>query len=72
MLRRILAGFFGAILFAVLLPIGYFLIFDDFLIEGLTGVAFLAGLGAVVGAALGARFPRIFGFFIEIILDSIS
>ena len=70
MIRRILAALFGALLFSVVVPIGYYLAFDGFSLEGLKGIALLFGVGVVVGATLGALFPRVFGFIFDMFLDT--
>jgi hypothetical protein len=60
----------GAILFSIILPIVYHLAFEQFPLEGLRGIALLAGIGAVVGAILGTLFPRVFGLVLELFLTS--
>ena len=68
MIRRTLSALFGTILFSVAVPIGYYFAFDGFP-EGLKGFVVIVGVGAVVGAILGAFFPRVFGFIFEMFLD---
>jgi hypothetical protein len=66
MTQRILAATFGALVFAVLCPLLYLLLM------GVTGslmdFVWLAVLGVVAGAILGALLPRVFGFFFEMLL----
>jgi hypothetical protein len=69
MIRKFVAAIFGAVVFGILSPLGYFLAFDGFPIEGITGVAGLAGVGALVGAILGWLFPRFFTFVFEVFLE---
>ena len=66
MIRKFVAAIFGAVVFGILSPLGYFLAFDGFPIEGITGVA---GVGALVGAILGWLFPRFFTFVFEVFLE---
>jgi hypothetical protein len=61
-LKRVFAALFGAILFSIIVPLAYYFAFRQFPLEGFTGIALLAGGGLVLGAILGAMFPRIFGF----------
>ena len=68
-LKRVLAALFGAILFAIIVPLAYFLTFKQLPLPGLTGIALLAGIGVVVGAILGALFPRVFGLVFELFFD---
>jgi hypothetical protein len=63
--KRVFAAIFGAILFGIIVPIGYFLAFHQFPFDSLTGIALVAGIGAVLGAILGVIFPRVFGFIFE-------
>jgi hypothetical protein len=65
---RILSALFGAILFGIMVPIAWFVAFHQFPLDGLIGVALLAGIGVVLGAILGALFPRVFGFVFEAFL----
>lgn len=66
MTKRILSAIFGAILFAVLVPLGYFLTFDGFPLDGfLSSIILLGSIGFVIGAILGALFPKVFGFIFE-------
>lgn len=67
--KRILAAIFGAVLFGIVVPLAYFLLFDRFPIEGIKGVALLIGAGVTAGAILGALFPRVFGFVFETFFD---
>ena len=67
--KRVLAAIFGAILFGIIVPIAYFFAFHRFPFDIFTGIALVAGAGAVLGAILGALFPRVFGFVFESFLD---
>jgi len=67
--KRILAALFGAVLFSVVVPVVCFLVFDQPPLDGLKGIALLAGAGAIVGAILGTLFPRLFGFIFEVFFD---
>lgn len=69
MAKRILSSIFGVILFTIILPIGYYLSFETVPFGGFKGVVFLAGVGAVVGAILGACFPKVFGFIFNSFID---
>jgi hypothetical protein len=68
-LKRVLAGAFGALIFAIGVPIAYYFVFDHLPLEGFQGGALLVGVGAVLGAVLGALFPRVFGFVFESFFD---
>ena len=61
-LKRVFAALFGAILFSIIVPLAYYFAFRQFPLDGFTGIALLAGSGLVLGAILGAMFPRAFGF----------
>lgn len=67
MVKRVLAGSFGALLFGLLVPLLTVL----FLGAPSTALGFvwlvLAGLG--IGAVLGMLFPRVFGFVFETFLE---
>ncbi len=67
--KRVLAALFGAVLFSVVVPVAYFFVFDELPLDGLKGIALLAGAGAMVGAILGTLFPRVFGFIFEVFFD---
>ena len=67
--KRVLAALFGAILFSIIVPVACFLVFDQLPLDGLKGIALLAGAGAIVGAILGTLFPRVFGFIFEVFFD---
>ncbi len=69
MIKRTLAAIFGAVLFGVIVPIVYFVALRSFPLEGVKGIALLAGSGALLGAVLGALFPKVFGFVFEIFMD---
>lgn len=67
MTNRFLAAMFGAVLFGVLAPILYVLLVA--VPQSIMGFVWLAVAGVVVGAALGALLPRVFGFVFEIFMD---
>lgn len=67
MTRRILAALFGAILFTLLAPI--LLILLSGVPGNLMVVVWVAAAGLIVGAVLGASFPRVFGFIFELFTD---
>ena len=69
MTKKILAAIFGALLFAIITPIGYYLAFESMPLEGFNGVLLLVGVGALIGAILGACFPKVFGFIFECFMD---
>ena len=72
LVSRLLAALFGAVLFAIIVPVSYWLIFDGMPTESfLTGIATLIVAGLVIGAVLGALFPRFFGFVFEIFIDDV-
>ena len=64
---RILASIFGAVLLGVLVPLLYPLLAST--PDSFVGYVWLAGIGVVLGAILGARFPRVFGIVFEIFMD---
>jgi hypothetical protein len=68
-LKRVLAGAFGAFIFAIVVPIAYYFAIGNLPLDGFQGVALLAGGGAVLGALSGALFPQVFGFVFEAFLD---
>lgn len=69
--KRLLAAIFGAILFAILVPIGWILAFSGLPSLGnLNGLIVLIGSGLAVGALLGALFPKVFGFIFEMFFDN--
>ena len=67
MTNRFLAAMFVAVLFGVLAPILYVLLVA--VPQSIMGFVWLAVAGVVVGAALGALLPRVFGFVFEIFMD---
>ena len=67
MTNRFLAAMFGAVLFGVLAPILYVLLVA--VPQSIMGFVWLGVAGVVVGAALGALLPRVFGFVFEIFMD---
>ena len=67
MIKRFLAGIFGAILVGVLAPLLGAFLFDWPSTIG--GFIWLAIFAAAAGAIFGACFPRIFGFVFEVIFD---
>ncbi|MEN8772022.1 MAG: hypothetical protein ABF379_08705 [Akkermansiaceae bacterium] len=69
MVKRIFSSIFGAIFFAIVLPIGYYLGFDSVPFGEFKGVMLLAAVGAVIGAILGYCFPKVFGFIFDIFTD---
>lgn len=69
MLKRFLAAIFGALLVAILFPLGYWLVLDSVPFDNFNGLLVLVGVGAGIGAALGALFPGPFGFIFEMFLD---
>jgi hypothetical protein len=70
MIRRVFAGIFGAILFGVLTPILFTLLIG--VPDSVIGFVWLAVVGAASGAFLGASFPRVFGFFFEVVMRIIE
>jgi hypothetical protein len=69
MIKRILAAVFGAVVFGVLVPLGYWLVAETVPLGNLTGVLLLIGIGLLAGAVLGALFPKVFGFVFEAFMD---
>lgn len=71
--KRLLAALFGGIIFAILVPIGWFLAFDGFPLENfIKGALVLIGSGFAIGALLGALFPKVFGFIFEMFFDELG
>jgi hypothetical protein len=66
---RILAAGFGAVLFGIIVPVVYLLVFEGVPFGSLNGFLLLVGAGLAVGACLGALFPRVFGFIFEMFMD---
>jgi hypothetical protein len=70
MIKKLLAALVGGTLFAIILPMSYWLIFDNMPLQGfLSGVILLAISGFVIGAILGIMFPKVFGFLFEMLFD---
>ena len=69
LLKRVLAGAFGALIFAIVVPAVYYVTFDQMPLSGFQGIILLVAVGAVLGAALGALFPRYFRFVLEMFID---
>jgi hypothetical protein len=67
-LERVLSMLFGAVLFSIIAPVVYHLSFGQFPFESLKGLAAVIGIGFIVGAILGAMFPRVFGFVVTFFL----
>jgi hypothetical protein len=68
-MKRVLAALFGAILFSIIIPIAYLLVFHQFPLDGFRGIALLAGIGVTLGAILGALLPGVFGIVFEMFFD---
>lgn len=68
-IKRVLAALFGAILFGIIVPVIYLVAFDKPPLDGLNGILLLIGSGVAIGAIVGALFPRIFEFFIDVLFD---
>ena len=69
-IARLFAALFGGVIFAIITPLSYWLIFDSVPSESFfTGIGILAGAGFVIGAVLGAMFPKAFGFIFELFTD---
>ncbi len=66
MTKRVLAGIFGAVIFGILVPVLYSWALS---VPGTMGLVGLALIGVVGGAFVGARFPCVFGFPFEALLD---
>lgn len=70
MIKKVLAAVFGGILFAIIMPIAYWLIFSSMPLEGfLSGIILLVTCGFIFGGILGALFPKVFGFLFEVLLE---
>ena len=71
LLSRLLAALFAGVLFTIIAPVSYWVIFKNVPSESfVTGIAVLAAIGFAIGAVLGALFPKIFGFIFELFTDS--
>ena len=70
MVKRVLAGVFGAVLFGIAVPVLSVLLVG--VPESLMGFVWLAVIGVVIGvvigAIIGALFPRVFGFVFELFM----
>lgn len=67
MLKRVLSAAFGAFVFGILAPVLYLLLVG---VPGsMMAFIWIALIGLVTGAILGALFPKFFGFISEIFLD---
>ena len=64
-IKRALAALFGAIIFMVIVPVGYYLAFEKVPLGSFQGIILLVAIGFAVGALLGALLPRLFGFVFE-------
>ena len=71
MIKRILAALFGAVVFSILIPLAWFLVFTSFPFEGVTGIAALVGAGGFIGVFLGCLFPKVFGFVFEAFFEDL-
>ena len=70
-IARLFAALFGGVIFAIITPLSYWMIFKSVPTESFfTGLGILAGVGFVIGAILGALFPKVFGFIFELFTDS--
>lgn len=58
---------FGALLFGIAFPVAYSVLASN-PTGGMGSLLWLIGSGVVVGAILGAMFPKVFGFVFEIFL----
>lgn len=67
MLKRVLAGAFGALVVGILAPILYVLLVG--MPGSLMTFIWIAVIGVVAGAVLGAIFPKFFGFVFEMFMD---
>ena len=71
LLARLCSALFGGVIFAIITPLSYWMIFKSVPTESFfTGLGILAGVGFVIGAILGALFPKVFGFIFELFTDS--
>lgn len=69
MIKPTLAAIFGAIIFGILVPVGWLLTGSGFPFENFNGLLVLIGSGLAIGAILGALFPKVFGFVFELFFD---
>ena len=69
MIRRILAGVFGAVVFGIIIPIITSVAFESIPLDGLNGLLVLVGISVVLGFVLGCSFPKVFGFIFEAFTD---
>lgn len=69
MIKRLLAGLFGAILFGVIIPITLFVGFESLPLDGPSGLLIIIGASTVFGFAMGCSFPKVFGFIFEIFIS---
>ena len=66
MIRRVLSGIFGTVLFGILAPILFVLI--DCSPNSFSGFVWIVAAGMVLGAFIGALFPSVFAMIFEIIM----
>ena len=69
MLRRVVAACLGALVFGAIAPVTVLLL-AGWPEQGMTTLALLTAAGAAVGAALGALLPGVFGFVLDVLIDS--
>jgi hypothetical protein len=67
MIRRVLSAIFAAVLFAVAVPFAAF--WMDAEVVSLVGFWVLLFGGGALGLALGALFPKVFGFVFWMAVD---
>lgn len=70
-LKRTIIALFGGVVFAIILPVSWLLIFKSLPGESFTAWGLFIGACFVVGAILGTLFPKVFGFFLVLFLDEI-
>ena len=68
MTGRVLAGLFGAMIFALMFPLGYWVASDGESFQSLDALWWQVGIGAGIGFGLGLMFPRVFAFLFEAII----